>query len=789
MLPGLTVVPGALAGGAVSYQIARSLRFRPGASTQLTRTFATPTSRQKMTLSVWLKNSNHNTDTYVFDASPSSGANGEILRFTGSSIYLYEYWGTYGFQVQTTPLFRDPGAWMHYVVAIDTTQAVASDRIKIFMSGVRVTSFSLTNWPAQNYIFSYYGQAATGHIIGRPWFTASSWYEGYMAEVYYVDGQQVDPSSFGQFDPVTGAWGPKKYSGSYGINGYYLDFKDNSSLAALGTDRSGNGNNWSVSNFSITAGPSNDSLVDVPTNYGSDTGVGGQVRGNYCTLTSLLGGGVVPVNGNLEVNNPAASWIGAGATFALTSGKWGFEGAGPVGGNAYIEIGFRMASAVGLFPSNYLGAADGGYSWGFIQGGTVTGTYFNNVAGPSLSGTFNINTPAQAFVDVDAGKMWFGVGGVFAGGGNPAAGTSPTYTFTPGTPLIPGLYADASSAAINFGQRPFTPALQSGFKAICTANLPDPVIKNPSKYFDVVTRTGAGTGGSVTSLGFQPDTLWSKTRSNTVDHYLFDSVRNFTKILFPSLTDPEDGTNLLAVAPLPNGYSYGSYVGIDGAGRGFVEWLWKKGVLPGIDVVNVPLASAAAIPHALGVKPAMIIIKSRGGTGTNWFTAHRSLGDNMNDNVLVLNTTQANQLIAGCWGGEPTATQFYAGNTVMVPNSNFIAYLFAEVPGFSKFGSYYGTGTAEGEVVWCGFRPRWVMVKSWGVAGNWYILDGARDQFNPVLKFLSPNTAAPEGSTAIVDFLATGFKLRIAASDPNTNGQKYIYAAFAETPFKYARAR
>jgi len=216
------------------------------------------------------------------------------------------------------------------VATIDTTNATAGNRVKLYINGVEVTTFSTNNNPTLNEDLSV--NRADAHQIGRRGNTfAGLYFDGYLTEVNFVDGQALTPSSFGETDSNTGVWKPKAYTGTYGTNGFFLKFADNSNTTAatLGKDSSGNGNNWTPNNFSVTAGAGNDSLVDTPTSYGTDTGVGGEVRGNYCTWNPLRPSGATLTNGNLDATtgNSGSSNSGylTGTFWMPTSGKYYYE--------------------------------------------------------------------------------------------------------------------------------------------------------------------------------------------------------------------------------------------------------------------------------------------------------------------------------------------------------------------------------------------------------------------------------------------------------------------------------
>ena len=309
------------------YQISRSLRFNSADSAYLNRTPASTTNRQIWTWSGWVKRGKLGVNGRVFQAREGSTGNQFFLRFNNTdTIFVTGDSGSY--TLETTQVFRDPSAWYHIVFACDTTQATSSNRFKLYVNGSQVTAFGTATYPSQNLNTTV--NSAFPHGIGAETSGPSEFYDGYITETYLIDGTQLTPSSFGETNAQTGVWQPKAYSGSYGTNGFYLNFSDNSNTTAatLGKDYSGNGNNWTPNNFSVTAGAGNDSLVDSPTSYGTDTGVGGTVRGNYCTLNPLYknGAGTPAItNGNLDMLAGGTADSYFGGTFSISSGKWYYE--------------------------------------------------------------------------------------------------------------------------------------------------------------------------------------------------------------------------------------------------------------------------------------------------------------------------------------------------------------------------------------------------------------------------------------------------------------------------------
>jgi hypothetical protein len=748
----------------------------------------------------------------IFSAGATSGAN------------VYAYWNTTntlsirfdqeasGNVGVTAAVNRDPSAWYHVVFALDTTQATAANRVKIYINGVQQDTTGST-FPSQNFNTAMNNNVA--HNIGRRGYDATSYASCLLSEIIHVDGQQLTPSSFGETDSATGVWKPKAYSGTYGTNGFELNFSDNSNTTAatLGKDSSGNSNNWTPNNFSVTAGVGNDSLVDSPTAYGTDTGVGGEVRGNYCTLNPLdepstYAAAGSSANGNLDfsVSNDAAM----GATFAVSSGKWYWEmtvvSGHTAGANtAWAAIASSTPSSVNKLPYQ---SGSGGRSY------ATTGLKFNENTSSSYGNTYTNGDVIGCALDLDNGKVYWSKNGTFQASGDPVAGTNAAFTGLTGT-WLPVASSNTPLTSFNFGQRAFAYTAPSGFKALCTTNLPTPTIGATSTtlaedYFNAVLYTGNGSTQSITGVGFQPDWVWLKSRSNATDHELTDAVRGATKSLISNSTAAEATDTNGLTAFNSDGFSLGTDANYNGSARTYVAWNWNAGgstvtntsgtisaqvranTTSGFSIVTYTgTGSNATVGHGLGVAPSFIITKHRN-AADGWYCYHASLGNNA---YIQLSSTAARVTPASTYWQTttPSSTVFSIGtsNSVNQNTINFVAYCFAPVAGYSAFGSYTGDGSTDGPFVFTNMRPRYLMIKNYTGAGNgWIIIDTARSTYNQTaLQIYANSSAAEASSSAYVDILSNGFKLKSGNSDINNTGVGYIYMAFAETPAKFSLAR
>jgi len=549
--------------------------------------------------------------------------------------------------------------------------------------------------------------------------------------------------------------------------------------------------NFTTANFSVTAGVGDDSLVDTPTNYGTDSGVGGEVRGNYCTLNPLdcqAAANIVLSNGNLAATSMnAAAYGSTRSTFRSNTGKWYWEctvsalGAGAV---AYTGIWGNTTVLAGSTASDYVGSTLDSFAY------VSSGQKASNTVHTAYGAAFTVGDVIGTSFDADVGLLTFYKNGVSQG--TAFSGFIPNDFYSPAF----SAWKNTTTAVldVNFGQRPFAFAAPAGFKALCTQNLPTPAIKRGDDYMTVNLRTGTGAAFSVTGKRFQPDLVWIKARPVAYSHYVFDTTRGVFKYLSTDATAVEGTAGDTLTAFNADGYSGGNNSVIAENTRGFVDWLWKKGVVPGFDVVPYTGSGAnRTISHGLGVAPKLMIVKSRSGA-VNWIVYHQDI---LATKYLSLNQTIAAATLATIWNNTaPTSSVFSLGTDASV-NANaatFVNYLFADVPGFSKFGSYTGNGNADGPFVWTGFRPGWVLVKETAGTGvdSWWVQDTARVPSNPVNNPLHPDlgNAEPGANTIFsFDFLSNGFKLRTDFGSVNASGGTYIFAAFAEHPFKYARAR
>ena len=807
------------------YNLTRSLRLRNSASAYLSRTPTSNGSRQIFTWSGWVKRGTLGSSlrSGLFNSGDTnSPLNGIQLIFFNDTLNVGAT-GNSTLNLASSAVYRDVSSWYHIVLAVDTTQATSTNRAKLYVNGLQITALSATTYPAQNQNFDI-NNTSYAMKIGASLDTGATVYylDGYLTEVNFIDGQALTPSSFGSTNALTGVWQPARYTGTYGTNGFYLPFTDNSALTTasnvgLGKDFSGNGNYWTTNNISITAGATYDSMTDVPT-------LTSATASNFCVLNPVdKDSDITMSNGNLTataatgVHNNARSTMGCG-----TTGYWYMEftyTSSISGGNA-IAVGlydpaFRIDN--GTHP-----VTSGSGFYGLY--GSVTSNMYTNGTTPSVTvSTGSVGNILQFAYDVAGGKLWYGLNNVWydsSGGttGNPSTGSNATIT-TVATNRIFGLDIVSNTINFNFGQQPFTYTPPTGFVALNTYNIPTSTIVKGNTVMDATLYTGTGASQAVTNAGaFKPDFAWLKIRSGAANHILIDSVRGVTNYLNSNTTNAEASSADQFLSFNSNGFTVGANTtggNTNQSGSTYVGWQWQAGqgssssntngtitstvsvnASAGFSVVTFA-ASVALSPqtvgHGLGVAPSLIFVKSRSSSAGGWYTYHSAIGATQ---LLQLNLTSAQQTTSGPWNNTaPTSSVFTLGGSYFpdATSTTYVAYCWTPIAGFSAFGSYTGNGSTDGPMIYTGFRPKFVMVKcsssDLSGAAHWAIEDSSRSTYNAADAILYANLSNAEGSGEPVDFLSNGFKIRNTVARWNSSGATFIYMAFAESPFRNSLAR
>ena len=328
-------------------------------------------------------------------------------------------------------------------------------------------------------------------------------------------------------------------------------------------------------------------------------------------------------------------------------------------------------------------------------------------------------------------------------------------------------------------------------------------IKKSSDYFNTKLYTGTGATQSITGVGFQPGMNWCKLRTTAYNHVIVDAVRGVTKVIRPNLTNVEDTYTDALTSFDSDGFTLGADTNGEHNRNGdnIVSWNWKANgagsantdgsitstvsvnTTAGFSIVSYTgTGSASTVGHGLGSTPKMIIVKNRSGT-QGWATYHHTQGAGHFVDLSSDNSGQAGSSIFN--NTTPTSSVFSVATSGWTNDSgyNYIAYCFAEVPGYSKFSSYIGNGNADGSFIYTGFKPAFVMLKNVSAAGtNWVMFDNKRIGYNESNYYLRPNGSNTESTNIPLDILSNGFKIRTSATDVNSSGYAYIYMCFAEEP-------
>ena len=697
------------------------------------------------------------------------------------------------------------------------------------------------------------------------------YFDGYLADVNFLDGITVGDTSgvLDEFIEIkNGVCIPKRYTGSYGTNGYRLEF-----TGFLGTDTSDEGNNWTPNGFDSD----DTNIPDCPEN-------------NFCTL-NFIGRRYGMANaGTFSEGN--LKYVTAGNA----SGAWGGMAINQIAseGGVYFEIRFDVIDSprcyfglIGDSGVNNKNSNNNGASYSFPVKATITQSLYLDILGSETTNrvdltpsTISGNTAFSAgdvagFAILSDGKLFIHRNGTYlknASGntGNPSTGANPVTTIdlTEGD-WFPHVGYN-SSFTVNFGQDgtfngnetpadtytdansigKFNYAVPTNCLAICTSNMAEPTIGPSSStqaedHHGTLTYTSDGNAVNIVSGGndnngtavggeinFSPDWVWIKRKDASNNHQIFDTNRG-TNVLVPNENGAEsDYSSYFAFLSSSNGFRLpASSANMNANGGTYVAWLWRAnggttttndasatgiGSIDSVHQANTTAGfsivtytgdssgnngTASTVAHGLGAVPKWIWFIPR--DAYDGCVYHEQVATDPATDKLILAASSSSdaQSAASDDSGffndtEPTSTVFSIG-TRKHSNSNggMVAYCFAEVDGYSKFGSYHGNGGTDGTFVYTGFRPAWLMYKRSDTTGNWLIDDNVTQAFNPDSNYWVAETADLQGDTTtntaghVFDMYSNGFKMRNTNSARNASGGLYVYMAFADIPFKFANAR
>ena len=828
----------------------QSLRIDKASGAYLTRTPGSASNRRTFTFSMWLKK------VIVFISEANDQNNPLVSIGTANSFFLMQFSGqgqgsatdtvnelqvydydeddTTDYGIETNRASADPSTWFHLVVAIDTTQASQANRIKFYYNGELLSTTTGAHHGAVVQNREFHVNEAKVHELFRRVDATGRVFDGWVADFNFVDGTQYDASYFGE--TKNGVWIPKEPNVTYGTNGYRLQFKQTgtgtASASTIGADTSGNNNHFTSAGIAA----SDCNLPDCPEN-------------NFC-LWNPISTNHLPALTEGSLKNGGTHNTACSGTFGVTSGKWYWEERWLTDANSSGRISFSGVTSYQMENNPDVSPAFGSTTGRSVyrnQSGDHDYKNFNQTSRTQTSGGTYWGGAVVSFrLDMDAGtfKVYTNNSLVHTDSSIPTDGT---VIFPLHTNPNSG-YSRYNSAIVNFGQDSsfagnetaqgntdgngngdFFYAVPTGHLALCSANLPEPTIgPNSSTQADNYFNTALWSGNSSTQdvvVGFQPDWVWLKVRNHTYFHELYDSSRGATKKLRSNNNSAEatqaDGVTDFTASG--GGFSLGAAAGANESGKTYVAWNWKANggtkttndasatsvgsidsdiqanTTAGFSIVQFETnsgtsGSAQTVAHGLSAAPTFMILKSRDQAGTGWMTYY---GDNTD--YVLLNGNNATTDGASTWNDtSPTSTVFSigtnGGDTNNTNGGSMIAYIFHDVEGYSKFGSYTGNGSADGPFVFTGFKPAWVMIKNTARGADWRINDTTRQTINKSADtsggfLLLANSNSSEITNEYdIDFLSNGFKLRSSDVYENGDGETLIYMAFAEAPFKYSNA-
>jgi hypothetical protein len=702
---------------AVSYQVENSVRFDANADYMYRTGGGSPDNRKKWTFSCWLRRTDY-LEGGLFHAGADATNGTEIHLNSVYRMYIRHLdAGSPDFALTYYWLPADTTGWHHLCIAFDSTEASSSNRVKFWMNGVLMTAGVPVTEPTLN-LETDFGTAVE-HRIGRDLVGAATHYlDGALAEIHFTDGVVNTYADFVDKDGVFLI--PKRYVGSHGTEGFYLDFKDSS---ALGTDASANSNNFTLN--SITAG---DQMVDSPSNThcGMDEhhhGSAGQSRraGTLALCDSAGSGITAGVLGSMQIPN---------------TGKWYWE-ASPYsnGGNSQVGI---------------INAALDNYEWYRASDGNRVYDGGNAAYGA----TYTTSDVVGVAVDLENGTLEFYKNGSTQGSLDISAGNfdqEPCFAYVTDSSAV-----SATGFYMDFGQFGFTHTPPDGYKAICYQNLQEPtgLAKTPSMGASVVGYTGNASTQSITGAGHQPDLIWIKDRAGG-GAIITDSVRGVNAQWCPS-SDAVENTATDAVTSFDaDGFSIGdgselTLGTVNTNAELYSALCLKEGQAYGLDIATVYhfKALAAGDPHT---------------------------------DYGILGTTAAWADLPMWNDTAPTTTHFSVGAYSNV-NTNaklYIAYLFRSITGFSKVFTYEGNGTLYGGPrVYCGFQPTAILLKNADGVYDWSFYNSIGNTAGLYLNRTKPNTTDAEASEAYCAINNEGFTVVSNAAVLNENGSTFIGIAW-----------
>ena len=779
----------ALSPGPSGFTVKQSLRYSDSTAS-LDRTPSASGDRRTWTFATWVKRGKFDSTQGLFGCSSgASDAQTTEILFTSTERLMLQ--GNSTVFRQTDMRFRDPSAWYHIVVVCDIQNGTPNDRIRFYVNGNKITDWDSINNPSTGDVFGI--NQSDNHRIGRRPNNSDS-LEGYLAETIFLDGIAVTDTNgvvdeFGEFNS-DGVWVPREYTGPFNdtsdVNGFRLTY-DSSQTNDIGTDSSGNNNNWTDSNFVA----SDEDLLDAPTS-------------NFPLFNPKVRNGGTYAEAHMEYVTPTADSV-TPTTFSFNtsnSESW------------YVEFTHNLANRSALGVAN---AQATNYSSSDARGITTPCVVYDSNGPIWINGSEQ--SPSQSVWNVGSTiSMRFDASTrniIFANNGTDQTGVTATLPADSDMTIICGDLTGAAGGGIfniNCGQQSFNQSVPAGFVAPQSNNLGvASSIRDGSQHCGVVTYTGTGVDShAIPGLNFQPDLVWIKPRSVTDNHRLIDAVRGVSTHLVPNSIDDEPATNAQILESFDSGgfTLNGTDAGWNGNTSTYVAWCWKANgsgsantdgnmtVTTSANTTNQfsictynATGVAGSFGHGLGQTPEFMMIKSLH-RDASWVVWHKDLA---NDQVLHLNSDDAEQDHPNAFQAtEADSEVVYLGNgstadtnQTNATNPSHAAYIWSSVPGYSKFGTFTGDDQSDGPYIYTGFRPRIILMKSATNGFDWFIWDTERNKFNPSDNTLEPNQTTTEADASSpvqsIDIYSNGFKI-LGGNQVNQPNARIIYAAWGDNP-------
>lgn len=712
---------------------------------------------------------------------------------------------TYIFRVITNTVFRDMTKFMTLMVSFNTSEATATDRIKIYLNGKRITSFATASFPGLNASVQGLNQASltySGMNIGglRP-----AYLDAVVQDVQIIDGQELFPNDVGYFSTNGSQYLTRMYSGDFGNNGGYYDFSYTASVEGLGIDYSGKNNHMTTSGFSLTSDASYDVFSESIDNVFATLDPG--YSGYYSSVTTQNG------YGNLRLTTSGAGYRGLPSTFAIPDhGKYYFEVVNDVSSASKLTSLLLMKDLTTLAASASVTA--GFYGWfinsdrNLCQG---NGTITTNVGSAAAA-----LTTLRMCVDADNKKVYMGIDDTWYSNVNtvtdpPDAGGVATYNIDPSGMFVALQITGIMNLDINFGQRPWTKTKPKGYSTLSTINMrvSGDAANDPPSYFEARARTGTSSQATQSDYKFDPGLYWTKARNSaSYGHRIANAIQGAGKSIKTYLTDPEesDANGFLGFGS--RSLSVGTSPSFNNSSLTYVDYAWKLGGLGSLNHDGSVTSTVSASPesgtsvvkwkgtgsvitvgHGLKKEPELIILKNLATSAL--YVYAKPVGTMYH---LALNSNAERSVAdATLWNNTaPNSSVFTVGTNAALnaADADYVAFCFTSIKDYMKIGVYRGDAMTNGPRGYCGFKPAFLMIKKITGAGyGWIMYDNVRSGQNALNYYLSADLIGAEVATGtMIDLIATGFKIRSSSLSVNGDSTDYLYLAIAESALKYAMA-